>query len=127
MRQTHSLFRHLIVSCWANHESHVLRSPNFTNDFHKKIQHLQTYLSDWNVHVFGQVGQNKKRIRVRLLGTQRALSVRPSPFLLIKTRASINHSIQLHSLSGTPSLANEVSYFMVVLWGRQHTVLSRSN
>ena len=42
-------------------------------NFLKKIHHLQGCLADWNTNVFGQVNQNKKRIRARLLGTQRAL------------------------------------------------------
>ena len=46
---------------------------NFTANFYKKIHHLQVCLADGNTNVFGQVNQNKKRIRARLLGTQRAL------------------------------------------------------
>lgn len=63
---------------------------NFTGNFYKKIHHLQGCLANWNTNVFGQVNQNKKRIRAWLLGTQRALCRRPSCFLLQLEQHLIN-------------------------------------
>ena len=68
MWQTHPLFHQAIVNCWSNHETHVQYSAHFTADFYKKILHLQACLTDWDTQIFCQMGQNKRRIRARLLG-----------------------------------------------------------
>ena len=74
---------------WQTHNP-ILHSPHFTNDFYRKINHLQGCLTSWNKHVFGHVGQNKKRIRARLVGIQRELSRRHSRFLLQLEHRLIN-------------------------------------
>lgn len=45
------------------------------------LQHLATYLLEWNYNVFGNIHYKKKRILARLNGIQKAHSYGRNPFL----------------------------------------------
>lgn len=62
------------------------------------INNFKTKAMSWNKEVFGNVFVKKKQIMARLLGTQKALTVKPNPFLLNlqnQLTKEYNHILQM--------------------------------
>ena len=58
-----------------------MESQNFTTLFYSKIHHMQSCLTRWYSETFGETGHNKKRLRARILGIQKALFTKNSRYL----------------------------------------------
>ena len=67
-------------------------------------------MTNWDTQIFGQVGQNKRHIRARLLGAQRALNGSPNPFLLHLEQHLINQY-------------NNILYQEFLLWQMKSCIL----
>ena len=68
---THPGFPAIVDKAWDHAPSLAQAISSFTS-----------YATAWNKEVFGNLFARKKKILARLIGVQKAIAIKPSPFLL---------------------------------------------